>query len=142
MPGLVAKASTDINASAERIWDALTDPKAIKQYYFGTDLTSTWKVGAPIKWKGVWEGRPYEDKGVVLAADKPSLLKYTHFSPMMGKPDKPENYHTLTVRLTPSGKTTRVTMEQDNNDTADAQAHSQKNWETMLGALKKYVEAG
>jgi len=60
----------------------------------------------------------------------------------MGKPDKPENYHNIVVSLVPSGKNTRVTLEQDNNATEDARAHSQKNWEMMLGALKKFVERG
>lgn len=141
MPGLVAKASTEIAAPAERVWKALTDPAAIKQYYFGTDLKTTWKVGSPITFKGEWEGRPYEDKGVVKTFDAPRTLAYSHFSPLAGKPDKPENYHNIVVTLAPSGKRTRVTLEQDNNATEDERAHSAKNWEMMLGGLKKFVEA-
>jgi len=140
MKGLIAKASTDIAAPAERVWKALTDPAAIKQYYFGTNLETTWKVGAPITLKGEWEGRAYEDKGVIKTFDPPRTMSYSHFSPLMGKPDKPENYHTIVVSLVPSGKNTRVTLEQDNNATEEARGHSQKNWEMMLGALKKFVE--
>ena len=140
MTGLVAKASTEIAAPAERIWKALTDPAAIKQYYFGTNLETTWKVGAPITWKGEWEGRAYEDKGVIKAFDAPRTMAYSHFSPLAGKSDKPENYHNLVVSLAPSGKNTRVTLEQDNNATEEERAHSQKNWAMTLGALKKFVE--
>jgi uncharacterized protein YndB with AHSA1/START domain len=142
MTGLVAKASTEIAAPAERIWKTLTDPAAIKQYFFGTNVETTWKVGAPITWKGEWEGRAYEDKGVVKTSDAPRTLAYSHFSPLTGKPDKPENYHNIVVSLVPSGRNTRVTLEQDNNGTEEERAHSQKNWETMLGGLKKYVERG
>ena len=140
MTGLVAKASIEIAAPAERIWKALTDPAAIKQYYFGTNLETTWKVGAPISFKGEWEGRAYEDKGVIKTFDPPRTMAYSHFSPLMGKPDKPENYHNIVVSLAPSGKNTRVTLEQDSNATEEERAHSQKNWEMMLGALKKFVE--
>lgn len=142
MTGLVATASIEIAATAERIWKALTDPAAIKEYYFGTNLQSSWKVGEPITWKGEWQGRAYEDKGVIKTFDPQRTLAYSHFSPLMGKPDKPENYHNIVVSLVPSGKNTRVTLEQDNNATEDARAHSQKNWETMLGGLKKFVERG
>ena len=140
MTGLVAKASTEIAAPAERIWKALTDPAAIKQYYFGTNLETTWRVGAPITWKGEWEGRAYEDKGVIKTFDAPRTMAYSHFSPLAGKSDKPENYHNLVVSLVPSGKNTRVTLEQDNNATEEERAHSQKNWAMTLGALKKFVE--
>ena len=140
MRGLVATASVEIAATPETIWSALTDAAALKQFMFGSTITSTWKKGAPITWKGEWEGRPYEDKGTVLRSEPPRLLQYTHFSPLMGKPDQPENYHTLMITLEPSGQKTRVTLEQDNNDTEDARAHSRKNWEMMLASLKKFVE--
>jgi uncharacterized protein YndB with AHSA1/START domain len=139
-PNLTARASTEVNAPAERVWHALTDPASIKQYYFGTNLESSWRVGDPITWKGEWQGQRYEDKGVIKTFDKPRTLSYTHFSPLMGKPDRPENYHTITIRLAPSGQKTRVSLEQDNNANEEDRAHSQKNWETMLGGLKKLVE--
>jgi hypothetical protein len=56
----------------------------------------------------------------VLAFDAPRKLSYTHFSPLMGKPDTSDNYHTITITLAPSGTSTRVTLEQDNNATEDA----------------------
>ena len=136
----VAKASTTINAPAKKVWTALTDPKAIKQYYFGTDLTTDWKKGSPIKWKGEWEGKPYEDHGVVKRVEPERVLEYTHFSPMAGLPDKPENYHTITVELSGDGKQTKVNLSQTNNPTDDARAHSEKNWKMVLDGLKKFVE--
>lgn len=140
MRGLIAKATIEVAAPPDRVWQALTDPASIKEYYFGTNLTSSWKVGSPITWKGVWQGRAYEDKGVIKTFDAPRTLAYSHFSPLMGKPDVPENYHDLRFTLEPAGKATRVTLEQDNNETEDERAHSQKNWEMMLAGLKKFVE--
>jgi uncharacterized protein YndB with AHSA1/START domain len=138
--GLMARSAIEISATPERIWRALTDAGEIKQYYFGSTIQSSWRAGSPISFKGEWQGRPYEDKGVVKRSEPPKLLEYTHFSPMTGKPDLPENYHTITVTLTPLGKLTRVELMQDNNDTEEARAHSEKNWEMMLAGLRKYVE--
>jgi uncharacterized protein YndB with AHSA1/START domain len=35
---LIAKASININAPSEKVWDALVTPEAIKQYMFGANV--------------------------------------------------------------------------------------------------------
>lgn len=137
---LIAKAVTTIDAPKADIWDALVDPVAIKQYMFGTTVTSDWKEGSKIAWKGEWEERPYEDKGVIKQLKPGRLLQYTHFSPLAGLPDTPENYHTVTIELFDAGHQTRIILTQDNNANEEERAHSQKNWEMMLAKLKQYVE--
>jgi uncharacterized protein YndB with AHSA1/START domain len=138
--GFIAKATISINAPVGQVWDALTNPEAIKQYMFGTDVTSDWYAGSPISWKGEWQGKPYEDKGTILKIEKDRMLQYSHFSPMMGKPDIPENYHTVTIELSNSGSSTMVSLLQDNNETEQACEHSEKNWQMMLEGLKKLLE--
>jgi uncharacterized protein YndB with AHSA1/START domain len=137
---LIATASVIIDAPIARVWNALLNPEAIKQYMFGTNVASDWREGSPITWKGEWKGKQYEDKGVIVQIRPERTLQYTHFSPLSGLPDKPENYHTVAVTLSPDGSQTRLSLTQDNNPTEDAREHSTKNWEMMLGALKKYVE--
>ncbi len=136
----VATASATVNAPAEKVWKALTDRASIKEYMFGTDMVSDFKKGSPITWKGEWEGKAYEDKGEVLDVETNRLLRYTHFSPLTGEPDLPENYHTVTIELKPNGAQTEVSLSQDNNATEEERDHSRKNWEMMLGGLKKFVE--
>jgi uncharacterized protein YndB with AHSA1/START domain len=137
---LLAKASTTIEATAAEVWDALVDPAKIHEYMFGTNVASDWTEGSPITWKGEWEGRPYEDKGVILKMKPRKELQYTHFSPLAGLPDKPENYHTVTIELAENGAATNVTLSQDNNSTEKEREHSEKNWAMMLDGLKKFVE--
>jgi uncharacterized protein YndB with AHSA1/START domain len=137
---LMAKASIDINAPAEKVWQALVNPKAIKQYMFGTDAISNWREGSPIVWKGEWKGKAYEDKGVILQFKPEQTLQYSHFSPLAGLPDEPENYHTVTIKLSNHGKQTQVSLTQDNNANEEARAESEKNWGMMLEGLKKFVE--
>jgi len=45
---LIAKASITINAPRAKVWDAFVNPAVIKQYMFGTNVVSDWKVGSPI----------------------------------------------------------------------------------------------
>ena len=45
---LTATASTTINAPKSEVWDALVTPEAIKEYMFGTDVSSEWREGSGI----------------------------------------------------------------------------------------------
>ena len=102
---------------------------------------SDFKEGGPILFKGEWQGKAYEDKGVILKMKPQQMLRYTHFSPLSGLPDKPENYHTVTIDLGKQGNQTLVTLTQDNNPTEEAKKHSEKNWAMMLDGLKKLLES-
>jgi uncharacterized protein YndB with AHSA1/START domain len=136
----IARASIIIDARPEKVWDALVTPSAIKQYMFGTTVRSDWREGSPITWSGEWQGKPYEDKGVIRQLQPRRALQYTHFSPLAGLPDRPENYHTVTIQLSTEGERTRVSLTQDNNSNEEARSHSEKNWGMMLEGLKKLVE--
>ena len=138
--GLVAKASISINVSVGKVWNALTSPEVIRQYMFGTEAVSEWKEGSRIVWKGEWRGKKYEDRGVIINLKPKRLIRYSHFSPLSGKPELPENYHTVTIELANNGTKTTVSLSQDNNETEQVREHSEKNWEMMLEGLKKLLE--
>jgi uncharacterized protein YndB with AHSA1/START domain len=136
----LAKTTININASVSQVWDALTKPDLIKQYLFGTEVTTNWKVGSPITYKGVWEGKAYEDKGKVLQNEPGKLLVSTFWSSLSGKPDVPENYQTVRYELSSEGNETRVTIIQDNNPTQEEVSHSEQNWKMVLDGMKKLIE--
>jgi len=140
MKGLVARHSILIRASPDRVWKALTDPDQIRKYLFGTEAISDWKAGSPVRYRGVWEGKSYEDKGEVLRAEPGRLLVTTYWSSMSGLPDAPENYKTVTYELAPERDGTRITLTQDNNATEEEKNHAEQNWSQVLGGLKKMVE--
>ena len=140
--GFEAIATVTIDAPRAQVWDALTNPEMVKQYMHGTNLSTDWKVGSPIAWRGEWKGQSYEDKGEVLEADPPQFLKYTHWSPMGGSDDKPENHHTVRYELAEDGGQTTVTLKQDNNATQEeADKMTVDNWGPVLQGLKQTAEA-
>ena len=136
----IARAETTIKASADKVWNALTNPEMIKKYMFGTTVISDWKEGSKIVWKGEWEGKPYEDRGEIQEAKKNQLLQFSHFSPSSGEKDLPENYRIVTIILSEDKDKTKVTLTQDNNHSEADREHSEKNWRGMLDGLKKVVE--
>jgi uncharacterized protein YndB with AHSA1/START domain len=140
MANIVATAETDISASPVRVWSALTDPAQIKRYMFGSQVETDWKPGSAITWNGEYQGTTYQDKGEVIEVEPQRRLVVTHFSPMSGQPDVPENYHTLTYVLEPRGEGTHLSLSQDNNASEEEAAHSRDNWAAMLSALKTVVD--
>lgn len=135
-------AQVEIDAPPARVWAALTDPDDIEKYMFGSKVETDWTVGSPIVWKGEYEGKRYEDKGEIIEIEPERRLEVTHFSPMSGQEDLPENYHTLTYELEGRGDRTHLSLRQDNNASAEEAARSQGNWEQMLQGLKEVVEKG
>lgn len=139
---LVARANVEVDAPIDEVWNALVNPAKIKKYMFGTDVTSDWKEGSAITWKGEWEGKAYEDKGRILAIDPGKRLQYSHFSPLAGEPDVPGNYHTVTIVLSENNGRVTITLTQDNNKSQKSKEHSEQNWSMMLTGLKKFLERG
>ena len=140
MGDYIATAETEIDAPPAEVWAALTDPEQIKQYMFGSQVETDWKPGSPIVWKGEYEGKKYEDKGEIVEIEPERRLKVTHYSPLSGQEDRPENYHSLVYELEESRGRTHVSLSQDNNPDEEAAEHSRANWEKMLAGLKQVVE--
>jgi uncharacterized protein YndB with AHSA1/START domain len=136
----IAKATTTINAPAAKVWDALTKPEQIKQYMFGTQVTTDWRVGSPITYKGEWKGKAYEDKGKVLEIEPRKRLVSTFWSSLAGLPDTPENYKTVSYELAPEGDRTKLTITQDNNASKEEASEAEQNWRMVLDGIKQLVE--
>ena len=133
----VARATAEIPASAETVWDTLVDPDAT--WMLGARVTSTYVVGVPITFDGEWQGKPFQDHGEIVEVDRPRLLRYTHYSPLSGQPDVPENYHHLTFTLVESDGATTVTLEQDGNGSTGEVEHAEGLWRQVLEALAASV---
>ncbi len=137
---LTAKSTTVINAEPARVWAALTDPEVVSRAFFGATVDTDWQVGSPITFSGEWQGRSFQDKGEVVRVEPDRVLRFTHFSPLSGQPDVPENYHTVTFELSPRDGGTEVTLSQSNAGSEEERKHSEDNWAQVLDSLKRLTE--
>ena len=137
---LTATKSIVIAAPAQHVWQALTDPAEVKKYMWGSEVVSDWKQGSPLIYRGVWEGKPFEDKGTILEIDPPHLLRTTYFSPLSGKPDAPENYAEVTYRLAAEAGGTKLTVTQSNIPDEAGKTRSEGKWGMVLDTNKKGIE--
>ena len=136
-----AQTGISIHASSKKVWDALTNPELIKKYLMGADAKSDWKVGSPLVYTGEYQGKRYEEKGVIKKIEPGKLLQATHFSSMSGKEDKPENYALVTYELREKDGVTTLTVSQDGIASEKGVESSKANWAGVLKGLKHTVES-
>ncbi len=148
MPETTARATVEIRAPRADVWRALTDPDRIREYFMGNaEVQTTWRVGDPITFRGEWNGQAFEDKGEIVAFEPEREIAYSHFSPMMGKPDTPENYHLVDITLDGGADATTVTLEQSNltggvtDEDRAAREQFEQNWQEMLDGLRGTAES-
>src|ERR1700722_1174748 len=84
--------SVEITASPEKVWKVLTTPDIIKEYLFGTETITDWKVGSEVIFQGEYQGHKYKDKGVIKENVLHKRISYSYWSSFSGTEDKPENY--------------------------------------------------
>lgn len=138
--GIKVEVQIDINSDPAKVWDALVNPEIIKQYLFGTNTITDWKVGSPIVFQGVWEGVEYKDKGTILEFIPEQKLKYDYWSSFSPLEDKPENYQQITFMLEKNGELTKLTLLQENINDETTKEHSEKNWIMILDQIKQIAE--
>ena len=149
MEKLVVQNSILINADARKVWDALVNPEQTKQYMFGCETVSDWKIGSPLRWQAIYEGKEMVFvKGIILDLQPNRLLKYTVIDPNATMADIPENYLNVTYRLEEQNGQTNLTVFQDGFEgAADGEkryADVQNNgegWNPILVEIKKLVES-
>jgi len=139
METLTLKTTITFDEPIAKVWNGLSDPAIVKKYFFGTNLKSDWEVGGPITFSGEWEGKTYQDGGIILAIDPPRLLKYTYWSSMSGTEDKPENYNNITYELDEKDGVTTLVITQDGVKNQQALEHSEQNWQSVFDGLKKIL---
>lgn len=130
-----------IHASPTKIWKALTDPALIKEYLFGTETITDWKVGSDLTFQGEWEGQPYKDKGHILEFTLEKILSYDYWSGFSGLEDIPENYATITYTLEEQGDDVWLRVSQKGFAKKENQEHSEKGWSQVLLKIKEIAEA-
>jgi uncharacterized protein YndB with AHSA1/START domain len=137
---LTVEQSVTINASKEKIFDALINPEKIKQYMFGTEAKSDWKTGSPISFNGEYQGHKYQDKGIVMTNEPSKLFQYKYWSSMSGMEDEISNYATVTFTIDAVNDENKLTVKQVGFSGEIAKEHSVTGWTMILNHIKEILE--
>jgi len=133
---------TLIRTTPAKLWQALTDPEFIRQYWFGHSLTSTWKEGEVIESRSPqgeldWQGRILKsipEQEVVFTTDHrteepPSKVSF-----------KIERLGTGTF---PQGDAVQLTViHEDFPEVSKIREGVSLGWPAILSSLKSLLETG
>jgi uncharacterized protein YndB with AHSA1/START domain len=138
----VSSSSVRIEAPPEIVWSVVTEPSYVKQWQYGSDLSTDWTVGSPIRFTSEWEGQTFEQWGVVLEVEAPARLRYSLFAPRPDLEDRPENYFTMTYTLAEDASATNLTITQeDPRPGAGEPDEGEEADNPVLAALKSLAES-
>ncbi len=134
-----------INAPASQVWAVLTDLDLVKQWHSpeGTAyINTTWEVGSPILFEGMWHKIRLRDKGTVLQFQPEKTLQYSYYSKLSRLPDAPESYSVTELELTPQDNGTLLTVTLSHFAQESGYGHARFYWTTALHRIKQLVENG
>jgi uncharacterized protein YndB with AHSA1/START domain len=140
--------SISINSTNTIVWDILTKPEQTKKYMFGCETVSDWKKGSSLLWKGSYEGKEMVFvKGNIVDIEPGKILVYTVIDPNSTMEDKPENYLTVTYKLSvENGQTVLTVTQGDYSKVADGEKRYKESynngegWNPILVEIKKLAE--
>jgi uncharacterized protein YndB with AHSA1/START domain len=135
-----AEVSISIKSNLSKVWNALTNPDLIKQYFLGVNVVTNWRIGSPILYKGEWEGHTFEDKGIIRVNETEKRLEVDYWPAFSGTSDAPENYQKVTYTLKQDGEHVLLAITQDNIPNSESVASTEKNWLTVLNGMKSLLE--
>jgi len=133
----------DILAPARKVWLALTVPDLVRQWQYGSHLSTTWEPGTPIVFRNEWDGQVFEQKGTVIEFTPVSRLKYSLFVPRPDLQDIPEHHFFMTYELTESDEATSLLVRQeDPRPSPPGESPGGDEGPDVLSLLKELVEVG
>lgn len=142
---MIIKEEIDFYFSKKQVWNLLTNPEITKQYMYGCEVLSEWKVGSPIIWKGITEdgAEVIYVKGEIIEIEKEKKVTFTMFDPNKGMEDKLENYVNLTYELQKTNNGTKLILTQGDFSKAEngknRYEEASKGWEMVLPIMKKVM---
>ena len=131
-----------IRATPEQIWDAITKPEFTSRYFFGSNVDSTFAVGAPYRGLSPDREQVWVD-GVVREAEPPRKLVHT-WRALYDEETAVEQYSRVTWEIEPQdGGVSKLTVVHDELEGAPKTAQNVAGgWMLVLSGLKTLLETG
>lgn len=139
-------AEIHIAAPPEAVFDALTDPDQMVEWWGDEEYYQTEEAGVDLREGGRWwaaghnaDGRPFTVRGEYRIVERPRVLSYT-WDPSWAEWER-EEPTVVTITLEPQGDGTRLSLvhegfagfEKDREDHAEG-------WPFVLGLLREHLQ--
>lgn len=126
-----------IRTTAEKLWDAITNPDVSPEYFFGARFESDWRPGSSLVLRDPADNEIMLDNTVVEVL-KPS--KIVHTFKAGGSQEQPSR---VTWEIEPMGDLCLLNVTHEFPDAASPDvAGTQRGWPKVLSGLKTFLETG
>jgi uncharacterized protein YndB with AHSA1/START domain len=131
---------TVIRATPDRLWEALTGPAFISQYWYGAKVDCAWKQGAP--WKMAFPDGRVADAGEILEIEplRRIVIRWKNeWNPEM----KAEGPSRCTIELDPLDQAVKLTITHSiDRPESKFLVGISAGWPYTLSNLKSLLETG
>ena len=126
---------TQIRTTPTKLWEALTDPDFIQQYWFGCRNTSTWQVGDVIESRDPDGKLAWHGKILKSVPEEEVVFTFDHIS------DEPPS--TVRFKIEPQQDTVQLTITHEDFPEVSAIRDRVKNgWPSIIEGIKSLLETG
>ncbi|WP_433323867.1 ArsR/SmtB family transcription factor [Spirillospora sp. CA-294931] len=130
---------TYIRASAEQVWQALTDADLTARYWGHANI-SDWQPGSSWEHRRADESGAIDAVGQVLKAEPPTRLVITFDD--VPDPEAPREPSVVTFLVEPHQDIVRLTVTHENLANQEMLGGISKGWPAVLANLKSLLETG
>ena len=131
---------TFIRTTPGKLWEALTDPRFIRQYWFDMSVECGWQKGSP--WKLTYPDGRLADSGEILEIDPPRRMVIrwqNEWSPEL----KAEGATRCTIELEPVGGAVKLSLTHEiDRPRSEFISKVSGGWPRILSNLKSLLETG
>jgi uncharacterized protein YndB with AHSA1/START domain/DNA-binding transcriptional ArsR family regulator len=129
-----------IQTTPQRLWQALTESDLSRQYYFGSEVQSSWQPGSPYHYPNPAGGNFVE--GEIIESDPPHKLVMS-FRPVFLHPEGEAPASQVTWEIQPMGAACKLTLTHAGMDFSSAEGQELMNgWAQITSGLKTLLETG
>ncbi|GAA5123959.1 SRPBCC family protein [Luteolibacter yonseiensis] len=126
---------THIRTTPAKLWEALTDPDFIQQYFFGCRNTSTWQVGDVIESRDPDGELSWHGKILKSIPGQEVVFTFDHLT------DEPPS--TVRYEIEPQGEVVKLTITHEDFQEVSAIRDRVKNgWPGIIEGIKSLLEKG
>jgi uncharacterized protein YndB with AHSA1/START domain len=130
---------TYIAATADRVWQALTDGDFTSRYWGGLRITSDWLPGSAVKHLTPSGAAGFV--GEVLEADFPNRLSYT-FHLQISPETRSDAPSRVTFDLQQLEVLTKLTLTHDHEAPGETFNNTSNGWPALMSSMKSLLETG
>lgn len=132
-----------IEASAEVVWETLTNPESMKVWMaepeMQLEVVTDCSIGGSISIAGFHHIK-FENKGTILEFEPHRIFRYNYLSSLSRLPDKHENYTVIQFELLPVVNGVSLRLTATNFPTETIYNHVDFYWRGTMKIIKSTVE--